>query len=243
MKIGAVILAAGFGTRLAPLTDTTPKPLLVVGDRPVATHLHDRLQELEHLTSMVVVVNGKHADQWHSWTDSVLDAPLVVSNGVTNNADRVGAVADLAVAVESIQDCDWIVVVAGDNLLDEPLQVHVDAAVERDTPVVLCRDLGADVPAGRFGEVTTDDDGLVFKFREKPANPHSPLAATCTYVLPGDIGSDLAVYLTNGDADSPGTFIGWLANRRPVQARTLTGRYFDIGNHETLALARAAFSA
>ena len=242
MKIGAIILAAGFGTRLSPLTDHTPKPLLAVGGKPVVSHLVERLREVDGLTQVIVVVNDRHLDQWHDWRNLLPASPNVriVSNGVITDQDRVGAVADLAIAVTHLE-VDWFVVVAGDNLLDESLQPHINAAIGSGHPLVLCRDLGHDVPPGRFGEITINETGIITRFREKPDDPQSPLAATCTYVLPGEIVREVASYLDGGDADSPGNFVGWLATRRPVLARTLTGRYFDIGNHQTLGEARAAY--
>ena len=239
--IGAVVLAGGFGTRLAPLTDDTPKPLLMVGEAAVASHLLDRLGELRNLQQVVVVVNDQHLEQWHRWNhERRQDVPvLIVSNGALTNDDRPGAVVDMARGIAALDPVDWITVLAGDNLLDEALQPHVDAAANAGQAVVLCRDLGTEVPPGRFGEVTVDDNGLVTRFREKPAEPDSPLAATCSYVLPGSVGASLEQYLTSdGDPDSPGTFISWLIGRQPVMARPLRGRYFDIGNHATLATAR-----
>ncbi len=242
MKVSAIILAAGFGTRLAPLTDHTPKPLLDVGGRPVVSHLVNRLADVADLHQLIVVVNGRHVPQWHRWSESIDSEvrPQIISNGVVANQDRSGAVADLRLGANHLSNPDWVIVLAGDNLIEESLQPHLDAAAAAQCPVVLCRDLGTDVPPGRFGEITTDATGRIIKFREKPADPASPLAATCTYVLPGDVAVALDRYLVAGDADSPGSFVDWLAQQRPVHARTLTGRYFDIGNHQTLAAARVA---
>lgn len=243
--IAAVILAAGFGTRLAPLTDRTPKPLLVVGHQPVASHLLARLTQVPGLDRVVVVINDRHRDQWNDWQQDVPSHPTVelVSNGVVTNEERHGAVADLARGVERVGDADWIIVLAGDNLLDEPLGPHIAAALHANQPVVLCRDLGDSVPAGRFGEVTIDDDHMITRFREKPATPESPLAATCSYVLPAAAAGLLASYLVAGDADSPGRFVGWLASQQPVLARPIVGAYHDIGNHETLAEARSFYAS
>lgn len=243
-SVAAIILAAGFGTRLAPLTNTTPKPLLMVGDQPVASRLLARLAEVHDLTRVVVVVNDQHRDQWTRWKQSLPAHPAVdvVSNGVVTNEERLGAVADLARGIECVGHANsvpgWIVVLAGDNLLDEPLEPHLGAARSANQPVVLCRDLGADVPGGRFGEITVDANNLITRFREKPAKPESPLAATCSYVLPAAAANLVANYLATGDADSPGRFIGWLARQQPVLARPIVGSYHDIGNHETLAEAR-----
>lgn len=249
MNVGAIILAAGFGTRLAPLTDHTPKPLLMVGESPVASHLVERLSEVDGLDQVVVVVNDCHLDQWQHWQERLPATPAVqvMSNGVTSNEARLGAVADLALGtnwlITNEWTADWVIVLAGDNLLDEPLQPHLDAAIQSDHPVVLCRDLGDDVPPGRFGEITTDDTGIITRFREKPADPESPLAATCSYVLPATATVAIAEFLrSGGNADSPGVFVGWLSSRQPVLARPIIGTYHDIGNHETLAQARAFYS-
>ena len=243
MSIGAVILAAGFGTRLAPLTDHTPKPLLEVGGRPVVSHLVGLIQAVDADAPIVVVANDQHPEPWRRWQHQQGPTVVVCSNGVTAVDDRLGAVADLARGVQALPSVDQVLVLAGDNLILESLQPHLDAARADGDPIVLCRDLGDDVPPGRFGEITVDDVDRVVRFREKPADPSSPLAATCTYVLPGSTArTDLAEYLTTGDADSPGSFVAWLAARRTVRARTLTGDYFDIGNHETLADARARFA-
>lgn len=243
MTVGAVILAAGFGTRLAPLTDHTPKPLLEVGGRPVATHLVERLRELDPELPIVVVVNGRHPEAWSAWCGASPGRVAVSSNGVLTEGERLGAVADLARGIDALPEVETVVVLAGDNLIGESLAPHLVAHRADGSSLVLCRDLGADVPPGRFGEVTVDADGHITRFREKPDHPDSPLAATCTYVFPGATARHrVAEYLAGGgDADSPGRFIAWLASREPVRAVALIGTYFDIGNHETLAEARRTF--
>lgn len=240
---GALILAAGFGTRLAPLTDQVPKPLVRVGGRAVVDHIVDRLRAVESLDRIIVITNDLHRDQWLTWAATQPPEIRLLTNGVSAYADRRGAVADLALGLAELDADDAALVVAGDNLLDEDLGAHLDRARAEDRPLVLCRDLGSDVPPGRFGEIAADADGTVRRFREKPERPESPLVATCTYVFPTAADADVDGYLAaGGAADSAGGFIGWLAGRRTVGASRLTGRYFDIGSLDTLAQARAAFA-
>ena len=243
MTLVAVVLAAGFGTRLHPLTRHTPKPLLDVGGRPVLDHLVDRLVEVDGLVELVVVVNGRFAEHFHEWA-ARRRSPVpvtVVDNGVLEAERRAGAVADLARAMAAVdRPVDHWLVVGGDNLLDDDLAARARSVAETSVPVVLCRDLGDAVPPARHGEVTVDGSGRIVGFREKPDEPRSPLVATCTYVLDRAAPDEIGAYLADGgDPDAPGGFVGWLAARRPVRAEVLTGTYFDIGDLDDLAAARA----
>lgn len=246
MSVGAVILAAGFGTRLAPLTDRIPKPLIEVGDRPVASHLVGSLHAVDPAMPIVVVVNGCHPAAWTAWHATTPGRVIIASNDIRDVRDRLGAVVDLERGLDALPPVDTVVVLAGDNLITEPLAPHLASHRAADArSLVLCRDLGDDVPANRYGEVTVDAAGRIVRFREKPADPTSPLAATCTYVLEAPHAAQrVRTYLAEGgDADSPGRFIAWLAQREPVVAGRLRGPYFDIGSHETLAAARRAFAS
>lgn len=248
--VTAVILAAGFGTRLGKVGAGSAKALLDVGGQPVLTRILRRVAKLRGLGRVVVVVNEKFHADFDAWAGtpgntSFLECPLaLVSNGVSNAKERPGAVADMMLGMEAAGagGSDHWLILAGDNLLHHDLQPYLNAVPDEEN-AVLCRDLGDDVPPGRFGEVTVDDDSVVVGFREKPDDPKSPLAATCTYILDYVALPEAKRYLSEGgDADAPGSFVGWLSGRRTVHALPLRGAYFDIGNLETLEEARAAFA-
>jgi len=237
-----VVLAAGFGERLAPLTDATPKPLIPIGGVPLIEHIVGRLRACG-LPDPVVVVNHRHPDQWASWRSTTVAAgAVVVDNGVIDGGSRRGAVADLRAAMDAgaaTPPGPWLIV-AGDNLVAaEDLAAMAERWMHDEVPLVACRDLG-DASGKEFGEVTLGPDGRIVRFREKPAQPTSSLAATCTYVLGPGAPAAIDRYLEGGDADSPGRFIAWLSARRRVDAHMLNGDYHDIGTPETLAAARAA---
>lgn len=249
-----VLLAAGFGTRMYPLTEQVAKPLLEVAGRPVLSHLMDQVAAINRgdavISEVIVVSNQRFADDITAWVASdeiaVSYIPIsVVNTGAATAETRNGAVADLAQAMAATAAATdgpsrWLVL-AGDNLWGHPLDGYLSAA--GDSNAVVCRDLGTDVPPGRFGEVTTDSDSRVIRFREKPAEPTSPLAATCTYFLDAEAPMHVQDYLEGGgNADSPGTFIGWLAQQVPVYALVMAGEYWDIGSFETLDKAKAEFN-
>jgi glucose-1-phosphate thymidylyltransferase len=238
-----VVLAAGFGERLAPLTDTTPKPLIPIGGKALVEHIVGRLRSCG-LPDPVVVVNHRHPDQWEAWrAATVATDAVVVDNGVVDGGARRGAVADLraAMAAGGASPTGPWMVVAGDNLVAaEDLAAMVERWGRDEVPLVACRDLG-DASGKEFGEVTLGPDGRIARFREKPAEPTSSLAATCTYVLAPDAPAAIDRYLDGGgDTDSPGRFIAWLSAQGRVDAHLLAGDYHDIGTPETLAAARAA---
>lgn len=244
--VTAVLLGAGFGTRLAPLTDRVPKPLLEVGGAPIASHLVRRLGTVSDLDKVIVVINDRHPAQFEAWRDSQVEpiAVELLNTGAASVHERNGAVRDMAAAMHSADHVDrrWLVV-AGDNLVSGPDLVALEAAGRAVGHAVLCRHVGLH-PSGRFGEVVLDDASNIAAFREKPAVRHSPVAATCTYSLGPEAPELLGRYLAEGgEPDAPGSFIAWLSGRAPVRAWLTRGPYHDIGTPRHLADARAAMAA
>jgi glucose-1-phosphate thymidylyltransferase len=244
MKV--VVLAAGFATRLYPLTRERAKPLLEVGGRAVVSRLLDRVLALPGIDDVVVVSNTRFREQMDAWAaEYEADVPvLVIANGARSEEEMRGAARDLALGLEACGRGEEVLVVAGDNLLDLDLAPHLAEFRRRGIPTILVRELAGDVPPRRHGEVTLAGDGTIARFREKPDVPESTLSAICLYFLTPAVRELLDEFLAGGgNPDAPGYFLEWLVARTPVLASRIEGRYFDIGNHETLAAARAAFEA
>ncbi len=245
----AIVLAAGFATRLYPLTRDRAKPLLEVGGRAVLSHVLDRAVALPDLRGVVVVSNARFAAQFEQWAASYpCPVPItIVDDGATDNDNRRGALADLRLGIDAVPPearGEDLLVMSGDNLLDFELTALNDAFTAHGDPVVLCRRMPEGVPPGRHGEVCADAAGVVTSFREKPMDPRSDLAATSLYRFPADIAGDLARYLaTDNNPDAPGHFLSWLVGRRRVRAVPASGRLFDIGDADSLARARREFGA
>ena len=244
----AILLAAGFATRLYPLTRDRAKPLLEVGGRPVLSHLLDRVLRVEGLREVRVVCNAKFYDQFTVWQRSLITpVPLhLIDDGALCDEEKLGGVADLHLAMRTPElpaGEPWMVV-AGDNLLEFELEPYAATFRASGAPLVLARTLQPPLPPRRFGEITVDERGRITRFREKPARPESNLAATCIYFFPADVEPDLARYLAaGGEPDAPGHFIAWLAQQRSVHAVPFEGIAHDIGDRASLERARVLYAS
>lgn len=245
-----IVLAAGFATRLYPLTKNQAKPLLEVGGRPVLGWLLDAAFAIPGVKSCVIVSNARFAGDFERFVQG-REGPVpitVVDDGATEEQGKRGAVGDLDLALEHVPAGAPVLVAAGDNLIDFALDEFAERfAADPSRPMLLVREIPGEVPPGRYSEVVLDDPGenglqAVKSFREKPADPRSNLSAVGLYFLPADIRGDVRRYLERGgEPDAPGHFFQDLCLHRPMLATPLGGGWHDIGNHETLAQARAAF--
>jgi glucose-1-phosphate thymidylyltransferase len=243
-RVRAVFLAAGFATRLYPLTRDRAKPLLEVGGVPMLTHVLREVERVPGVRDGVVVANARfHADfvAWKSATRSRI-ALDVLDDGAHSNETRRGAVGDLALALESAApDVDAWLVLACDNLFEFRLARLVERFAARGRGQLVVRRVPAPVPKSKYSEVVLDGE-RVASFREKPADPRSDLSAIAVYLLPADLPERVRDYLASGgNPDAPGHLLAWLAQRLPLEALPLEGRWLDIGSADDLARASLEF--
>ena len=238
----AYLLAAGYATRMRPLTDALPKPLLEVAGAPILSHVVRGVSGLEGLSEVVVIANDRFAEDFLSWAKGLeVGVPVrVLNDGTTSDADKLGAIGDLAFALATCPPGEesWLVA-AGDNLLGFELRA-LQRVFQEDasSPLLALREVVRDGPSP-YNEVRVDAAGRVESFREKPVDPVSTLAAIALYFFPPAIADRLAAYLeAGGNPDAPGHFMAWLVDRVPVRATRLPGDWFDIGSLEGLAHAR-----
>ena len=233
----ALILAAGYATRLYPLTKEYPKPLLEVEKRPIIDYIFDKLSAVAQIDEIIVVTNSKFVYQFKEWAAQKKSRQVisVVDDLTTSNEDRLGAIGDINFAVEHVKIDEDLLVVGGDNLFDGDLNgLLVFAKNNAPHPVIGVYDIQDVSHASRYGVVHLNDNSKVIDFREKPSNPESSLVAMCLYFFPkerlGLIGEYLASKAQKRDAT--GFYIDWLRNRVPVFAYTFHGRWYDIGDHK-----------
>jgi glucose-1-phosphate thymidylyltransferase len=245
----AVLLAAGYATRLYPLTLDRPKALLPVGGRPMLERLLERLADIKELGGVIVVSNTKFAGHFGEWARAYTPprpelAPRVLDDGTSEEETKLGAIGDLALAVEQERLDDDLIVVAGDNLFSQSIGGFGEFCRDRTDPVVAVYDVGRLEDMHRYNSIELDEDGRVTFFEEKPAEPRSTLMAIALYYYPRGILPLIRTYLDGGNnPDQPGRLVEWLYPRLPVYSWRLPGRWYDIGSQETLRQADAAFSA
>jgi len=232
----AVILAAGYATRLRPLTDDRPKQLLPVGGRPLLDWILDRVRELDDVDAVHLVTNSRFASLFTDWAGP--HGVVVHDDGTRSNDDRLGAVGDLQLVIERARLAeDEVLVLAGDNLFELSLSKLVAWQRGKTQPAgaTAVHDVGDLELAKQYGIVTLDDDDRIVHLVEKPAEPASTLASTVIYVLPREHVRLVEEYMAGGNsADNIGSFLGWLAGREPVYGYRFTGGWYDIGDREQL---------
>jgi glucose-1-phosphate thymidylyltransferase len=232
----AVVLAAGYATRLYPLTKTIAKPLLPVGDRPMIDHLLDRIVEVDEIDAVHVVTNHKFAGSFLRWAEAHEAGRVqldVHDDGTTSEDDKLGAIGDIRYVVDAagLEDDD-LLVVAGDNLFDFSLADYVRWWRGRgDASAVALYDVGDLALVHKYSSVELDDDQRLVSFVEKPEHPESTLVATATYLFHRTHVPLVERYLEEGNSpDQPGRFVAWLVPRAPVCGYRFEGSWLDIGD-------------
>lgn len=240
----ALILAAGFSTRLEPLTLTRAKPLLPVGGRPMVDYVLERIQGVPGIARICVVSNGKFHGDFVAWARPHPNI-LVVNDGAPDNAHRLGAIRDLELVIRAQGLRADLLVVAGDNLFDAPLAPFVAEARAHAPQVAIgIVDLkDRERIRRRYGVVRLGPGGRVTEFLEKPEEPPTTLASTGIYYLPAAQLPAIARHLAaGGKADNLGDWIHALVRDPGVHACRLPGRWFDIGDLASYELADRTFS-
>lgn len=230
-----VILAAGYATRLYPLTENFPKPLLEVAGKPILDWLIDDMAGTGMVEEYIVISNHKFAHIFEEWAAKKSEVTIrVIDDGTTSNETRLGAVKDIQFAIEQLQLDDDLLVMAGDNLLDFSLGEFMRYGKEKNATCVMRYYEASEARLHKTGVIEIDANDGILSFEEKPAQPKSHWCVPAFYYYTREDSRLIKKGIESGcGTDTPGSFIAWLSGQTKVYAWEMPGRRYDIGNLES----------
>jgi len=247
--MNALILAAGYATRLYPLTLHKAKPLLEVAGKPMIEWVLDNLAPVPGLETVYVVTNNKFVKDFVAWANGYRPRHpgfklKIIDDGSTDDSDKLGAIGDINLVLMREEDLakNDLIIVGGDNLFSEPLLAFAKAAKDSEATLATY-DVGDLEAIKKYSSITIDSAGILTEFEEKPADPKSTLTGIALYYFSREVVPLFRTYLAAGNnPDQPGRFIQWLHTRKPVKTFQIKGTWFDIGSKETLDEANEIFA-
>ena len=241
MKV--IVLAAGYATRLYPLTENQPKPLLPVAGKPIIEHILDDLDHVSIIEEVFVVSNHKFIKAFEDWQKSyIFSKPVtIIDDGSTDNEHRLGAIRDIWLAIERHNIDEDILVLAGDNLFDFSLSGFINHYVEKKTDMIMVH-AEENVEKLKKTGVAEVENGHIISFEEKPDQPKGRHAVPPFYIYKAETLPLIKTYIDNGNpADAPGSLIAWLCRRKTVSAYAMPGKRYDIGDLPSYEFAQKTF--
>lgn len=226
-----LILAAGYATRLYPLTENFPKPLLEVKGRSILDWLIEDMDEAGLIDEYVVISNHKFVQHFESWAKGKKQKITVVDDGTSSNETRLGAVKDIQFAIDTLDIDDDLLVIAGDNLLDFSLTEFIEYARNKNTSCIMRYFEASQAKLKKSGVVTVDENDRIIRMVEKPAEPESPWCSPAFYFYKKEDAKLVKKGIASGcGTDAPGSFIAWLCSQTVVHAMEMPGARYDIGD-------------
>lgn len=232
----AIILAAGYATRLYPLTLHTPKALLPINEKPIIDYIIEEINTISAVDEIYVVTNHKFADHFIKWAKTVKSSQqvVVIDDGTTSEENRKGAIGDISFVIDEKNIDDELMVIAGDNFFTYSLKDYYGFYQEKQKDCVCVKVWEDKTTLNQFGIALLDEKGKVLDIEEKPAHPKSNTVVFATYMYRKETVPLFAAYLAEGNKpDAPGNFPAWLYKKQDVYAYTFAGECYDIGTPES----------
>lgn len=243
-----IVLAAGYATRLYPLTENFPKPLLEIGNNTILGRMLDDIDTIPEISEHIIVTNHKFASIFRDWVADRqagrASSPIyVLDDGSITNENRLGAVRDLLLALMDFDICEDILVVAADNILEFSFRGFVEAFKEKKTSMIMCHYEPEIYKLQRTGVIEVDDDMKVLQMQEKPEVPVSHWAVPPFYIYRKEDLPLVRGSIAHGcGTDAPGNLAHYLVEQTTLHAWPMPGGRFDIGSLDTYEEARRKYS-
>ena len=244
-----IVLAAGYATRLYPLTENFPKPLLEIGDSTILGRMLDDIDTIPEIREHIIVTNHKFVNLFREWVSAREARPggmtkpvQVIDDGSTTNENRLGAVRDLQLALMEFDVTEDILVVAADNILDFSFRGFVEAFKQKKTSMIMCHHEPEIHKLQRTGVIEVDDQMRVLQMQEKPVVPVSHWAVPPFYIYRKEDLSLVRGSIAHGcGADAPGNLAHYMADNTVLHAWPMPGGRFDIGSLDTYEEAKRKY--
>ncbi len=243
-----IVLAAGYATRLYPLTLNQPKPLLPVAGKPMMEHVLDNLMTIDEIDQIYIVTNAKFVRHFERWAGEYKTGhkvrPIeIINDKSTDDSNKLGAIGDTNLVIDQAAIDDDIIVVGGDNLFSQSLGDIGDYCRGRKAPVTGVYDVGDLNEIKKYNAIEIDEQDRITYFEEKPESPKSTLTGIALYYYPQSVLRLIKQYISEGNnPDQPGRLVQWLYPRTPFYIWRVPGIWFDVGSKETLEEANRIFS-
>ncbi len=240
----AIILAAGYATRLYPLTLNTPKALLPIAGKPILNYITDEITSIDAIDEIIIVSNHRFYENFVDWKNT-FETSLkitVLNDNTTDDTNKLGAIGDISFAIDTLQIDDDILVMASDSIFSFPLVDFYNEFKHRDKDLLLTQHIESVEDLKRMANVILDTDGKVKDMVEKPPVPVSNLVSYAAYIYKKDTVPMFKKYLTDGNnPDAPGHFPSWLHKIKPIYTYSFEGTFYDIGTPESYEEANRIF--
>ncbi len=231
----SVVLAAGYATRLYPLTENFPKALLEVNGMSILDHLLRDIDNIDGVDGHIIVSNHRYYNEFTAWRDknTVVKKPItVIDDGSVSNESRLGAVKDIQFAIDECGlENEDLLVIAGDNLIDFSFKEFVDFAERKNSSAVMCDYEESLEELRRCGVMVPDENMRVISMEEKPREPKSNWCVGPFYFYRAE---DLPLIKRGIDegcgTDAPGSLVCYMCEKTPVYAYEMPGKRYDIGD-------------
>ncbi|MBI4563584.1 MAG: nucleotidyltransferase family protein [Planctomycetes bacterium] len=243
----ALLLGAGYATRLYPLTRTRPKPLLPIGGVTILQRICDQILRIPTVDRIYLVTNHRFVSHYYTWLRDFQESrkpavPIEIFDDLTtSNDDRLGAIGDIDFVLRHAKVDDDLLVIAGDNLFDFSLTEFVAFGQSKGAAVCV-KDVESKELASLYGVVKVDANHRILDFEEKPPVPRATLVAVGVYFFGRKCLALFRQYIEEGQSkDQPGYFVQWLHQKIDLYAYAIPGSWYDIGDIDSYTKANELY--
>jgi glucose-1-phosphate thymidylyltransferase len=208
----AIILAAGYATRLYPLTKDKPKGLLDIAGRPIIDYILAEIRTLPGIDGICVVTNDRFYGHYLNWRDASGEKDVIVLNDETDSElNKRGAIGDIDFVIKSLTYDDELFIIAGDNFFTFKLMDYYAFYRSKDSDCVCAKEMHELELLRQVAVAEVDERGKLISLVEKPREPSSNLGVYAAYFYTRETAKLVDTYLKEGNnPDSPGHFPVWL---------------------------------